>query len=95
MKMCHEKTSVMSYRNLFEGSGLHNSNAGLQITHDMFVAGYFMLLIDLIPDRAAPEGHISLPDNGHIRLEMQFVKAFHEAITCLLYLEYENCVRVD
>jgi len=33
--MDHDKTSVMGYRTLFEGSGIHHSNSGLQITHDM------------------------------------------------------------
>ena len=35
LDMDHEKTSVMGYRTLFEGSGIHHSNTGLQITHDM------------------------------------------------------------
>jgi hypothetical protein len=39
-----EKTSVMAYNTLFEGSGLHHSNSGLQITRDMYINGYFMLL---------------------------------------------------
>jgi len=30
--MVHEKTSVMGYSNMFEGSGIHHSNAGHQIT---------------------------------------------------------------
>ena len=47
--MDHEKTSVMGYRTLFEGSGIHHSNSGLQITH-MYINGYFMLLFDLTPD---------------------------------------------
>jgi len=34
--MDHEKTSVMGYRTLFEGSGIYHSNAGHQITHDLF-----------------------------------------------------------
>ena len=49
----HDKTSVMGYRTLFEGSGIHHSNSGLQITHDIYINGYFMLLFDLTPDRAA------------------------------------------
>ena len=53
-----EKT-VMAYRTLFEGSGVHHSNSGLQITPDMYINGYFMLLYDLTPDRAASEGHTS------------------------------------
>jgi len=51
--MDHEKTSVMGYRTLFEGSGIHHSKSGLQITHDMYISGYYMLLLDLTPDRAA------------------------------------------
>jgi len=29
----HEKTSVMGYRTLLEGSEIHHSNSGLRITH--------------------------------------------------------------
>jgi hypothetical protein len=67
VEMSHEKTSVLAYNTLFEGSGLRHSNAGLHVTNRMFKAGYFMLLFDLTPHRAAPEGHISLPDQGNIR----------------------------
>ena len=54
-----------------------------------------MLHFDLTPDRAAFEGHISLPDQGNIRLELLFDRPLPEVITCLLYLEYDNCVRID
>ena len=54
-----------------------------------------MLLFDLTPNRAASEGHISLLDQGNIRVELQFDKPLYEAITCLLYLEYDNCLRID
>jgi len=93
--MDHEKTSVMGYRTLFEGSGIHHSNLGLQITHDMYISGYFMLLFDLTPDRAASEGHTSHPDNGNIRVELKFSKPLPEPITCIFYLKYDNSVRVD
>ena len=85
--MDHEKTSVMGYRTLFEGSGIHHSNSGLQITHDMYISGYFMLLFYLTPDRAASEGHTSHPDNGNIRVELKFSKPSPEPITCIFYLE--------
>jgi hypothetical protein len=54
-----------------------------------------MLLFDLTPDRAASEGHISIPDQGIIRLELHFDKPLPEGVTCLLYLEYDNSVRID
>jgi len=84
--MDHEKTSVMVYRTLFEGSGIHHSNSGLQITHDMYINCYFMLLFDLTPDRAASEGHMSHPQNGNIRMELKFSKPLPEPITCIFYL---------
>ena len=43
---------------------------------------------------AASEGHASPAENGHIRIECNFDKVLTEAITCLLYLEY-NSVRID
>ena len=93
--MDHEKTSVMGYMTLFEGSGIHHSNSGLQITHDMYIAGFFMLLFDLTPDRGASEGLTSHPDNGNIRVELKFAKPLPDPITCIFYLEYDNSVRVD
>jgi len=47
----HEKTSIMDYRTLFEGSSIHHSNAGYQITNNIFVNDYFMLLFDLKTDQ--------------------------------------------
>jgi hypothetical protein len=93
--MGHGKTSVMGYRTIFEGSGIHHSNSGLQVTHDMYIAGYFMLLFDFTTDLAASEGHVSHPDNGIIRIEACFDKELLVYITCLLYLDYDNSVRID
>jgi hypothetical protein len=86
--MDHEKTSVMGYKTLFEGSGIHHSDTRLQVTHDPYIKGLFMLVFDLTPDRAASEGHYSNPENGLIRIELP------EPITCLLYLEFDNSIRV-
>jgi hypothetical protein len=33
--------------------------------------------------------------NGNIRIELKFAKALPEAITCFLYLKYDNSVRID
>ena len=80
---------------LFEISDIHHTNSGLQITHDMYIFGYFMLLFDLTPDRDVSEGHTSHPDDGNMRVELKFSKSLPEYITCIFYLEYDNSVRVD
>jgi hypothetical protein len=54
-----------------------------------------MLLFDLTPDRAASEGHTSYPDNGSIRIEVKFANPLPDAITCLLYMEYNNADRIN
>ena len=81
--MDHEKTSEMGYMTWFEGSGIHHSNAGHQITHEMFVKSYFMLLFDLTIDRGASEGHTSHSEQGNIRVELKFAKPLTESFTCL------------
>ena len=91
----HEKKTVMAYRTLFEGSGIHHSNAGLQITPEMYINSYFMLLFDLTPDRAASEIHTSHTDNGNVRIELKFSKALPDAITCLIHIENDGSVLID
>jgi len=93
--MGHDKMSVKGYRTLFEGSGIYHSNAGLRITHDIYIEGNFMLLFDLTLDLSASEGHTSHMDSGNIRLELKFSKALPESVTCLLYLEYDNSIRTN
>ena len=76
-------------------SGIHHSNTGLQITHDMHMDGYFILLLDLSPDRGASEVHTSFPENRNIRIELQFSKPLPESITCRLYLENDGKVLIN
>jgi hypothetical protein len=89
----------MGYNTPFEGSGIHHSSHGLQITHDMYIKGFFLLAFDLNPDRAASEGHTSHLQSGSIRVDIRvdirYSAALTEAATCLLYLQYDNCVRID
>ena len=94
LSMDHEKTSVMGYRKFFEKSGNYHSNSGLQITHNIYINGYFMQLFELATDRGISEGHNLHPDNGNIRVELKFSKPLPEPITCKFYLEYDNSVRV-
>ena len=85
----------MGYRNLFEGSGIHHSNSGLQITPVMYINGFFMLVFDLTPDLAASEGHASDSTHEHIRLDLKFGKALPDPLICLLYLEYDGSIIID
>jgi len=46
-------------------------------------------------ERAASEGQTSIHNEGNARLGIKFSMPLPEAITRLLYLEYDNSVRVD
>jgi hypothetical protein len=93
--MDHEKLSVVGYRTLFEGAGIHHSDRGLLITHDFYINGYFKLPFDLTPDREASEEHASYPDNGNIRVELKFSNALPDPIACIFYLEFDNSIQID
>ena len=93
--MDHEEISAMGYRSLFQASGIHHSKLGLQITHDMCIHGYFMLLFDQTPDRSASECHTSHHENGNISIELKFGTPLPEAITGMLYLDFEYSVPID
>jgi len=54
-----------------------------------------MLLFYLTLDRGALEGHMSHPDIGNIRVELEFSKPLPEPITCIFYLEFDISVRID
>jgi len=95
LNMSHEKTSVMGYRTLFEGSDIHHSNLGLQITPAMYINEFFMLVFDLTADLAASEGHASDSEHGHIRLDLKLKKALPDPLVCLLYLEYDGSIIID
>jgi len=95
LDMSREKTAIMGYRILFEESGIHHSNSGLQITPAKYINAYFMLVFDLTPDLAASEVHISDPAHGNIRLELKFGKALPDPLVCILYLEFDSFVLID
>jgi len=61
----------------------------------MYVNGYFMLYFDLNPDQGATEAHISHTEQGNIRVELKFDKPLPEAVTCLLYLEFDNSILIN
>jgi hypothetical protein len=91
----HEETSVMNYRFLFTGSGIHHSNSGLLITHDMYRARFFMLLFNLTSNLSDSNAHRSLPEYGAIRIELKFKEALKDPVNSLLYLEYDGYVLID
>jgi len=93
--MGHEKTSVKGDATLFEGIGIHRHSLG---TPDNSRHVYKRFLHDSVRYYAL-SGSVGsprlTPTIGDIRIDLKFAKALPEAVTCLLYLEYDNSVRID
>ena len=85
----------MGYGTLLEASGILHSKTGLLIKNDTYTNGYFIFLFDITIYSGASEGHTSHPAKGNIRTELKFTKPLPAAITCLLYLEFDNSAVID
>jgi len=85
----------MAYQTLFSGHGVRHRNTGIQITPTQFMKGSLMLVFDLTPDGCASDGHTCLPDNGSIRIELKFHEALAEAVTILLYKEFDASIQIN
>jgi hypothetical protein len=89
------KPFTMAYQTLFSGLGIHHRNQGTQITPTQFMKGSLMLVIDITHDNCASDGHTSLPDNGSILIEFKFDESLAEAVTNLLYQEFNASFQID
>jgi hypothetical protein len=72
LDMGHEKTSVMGTATCLRDRSSTTRTQAYK-TH-LFISGYFMLLFNLTPDRAASEAHKSHSDNFVVRIELKFAR---------------------
>jgi uncharacterized membrane protein YebE (DUF533 family) len=54
-----------------------------------------MLVLALTSDACASDGHISIPENGSIRIQLKFDQVLTEAVTDLLYQEFDASIQID
>jgi len=87
--------SSRGYNMLFRANGIKHYDRGLQITKDMFDKNYFILAFDLTADHANSTVCSNLINQGTIRIEGRFAEALKEAVTCLVYCEYDSMIDID
>jgi len=87
--------SSRGYNMLFRANGIKHVDRGLQITKDMFDKNYFILAFDLTADHANSTVCSNLINQGTIRIEGRFAEALNEAVTCLVYCEYDSMIDID
>jgi hypothetical protein len=87
--------STRGYNSLFKGTGIHYYDKGHQIKKELYDNGYFLLAFDLTADHANNALCSNFQNRGVIRIEGRFGDALKEAITCLVYCEYDAVVEID
>jgi len=87
---------VEAYHTLFSGTGIHFLNEGNSISKDDYANGYTLFAFNLTPDLSANcAGHWNLVKHGSLRLEVRFEKALSMTINCIVYVEFDNILKID
>lgn len=82
-----------AYYNLFNQLKVHRFDRGNQITPEAFNNGMFMLAYDLTADHDTSCN--SRIESGTLRLDAKFAEPIPNAITVLVYLQYDAQLLID
>ena len=85
---------VRAYLGLFTGTGKENRDEGNDISRTDFENGYALYAFNLSPD-LGEDDHFNLTRQGGKRLDLKFGAALPNAVTVLVYAEFENVIEVD
>lgn len=86
---------LASYLSLFTSSGTFFSDSGNCITREDYPNGFALLGFDLTEDLSASDNHLSIPRQGSLRLDLTFAEPLKEAITVIVYAEFDNVIEID
>lgn len=87
--------STRGYNTLFDGIGIRYHDRGHQITKELYDKGAFMLAFDLTADHSYDSHYNNLLNQGTLRIEGRFEKALADAVTCLVYCEFDATLHID
>lgn len=84
-----------SYFSLFTDLNRYHSAANINISFSEYKDGYTLYAVDLTPDLAASEDHVSINKSGNIAIDLKFEKALPETVNLVVYAEYRNVIEID
>lgn len=87
--------SSRGYQTLFSGLGIHYHDKGHQVTKELFDKGAFLTAFDLTADQCYNSHYDNLLNQGNLRIEGRFETALTDAVTCLVYCEYDSSIHID
>lgn len=86
---------LSSYNTLFNATGINFSDTGSNISREDYPNGYNLSIFDLTPDISSHEHHYTQPSTGSLRIEVQFSRPIDQAVTAIIFLEFNNCIEID
>lgn len=86
---------IRSFYTLFEGTGIHFSDAGNGISYGDYPGGYCLSVFDLTADLSCNESHWNIIRSGTLRAEIRFAEALTKTITFIIFAEFDNIIEVD
>lgn len=82
------------YFSLFQATGRHFSDSGLQIAMDDYKGGNCLLAYDFTGD-LSDCGAFHLIDKGSIRLELRFAQPLDSSVNVIVFGEWDSCLRIN
>jgi hypothetical protein len=91
------KTCVMGYESLFSGTNMFFQNMGNDISRTEYAnGGNCLFVFDLTADNSSNcTDHWNILRRGNLRLNIRFKEALKEAVTCIVYGEFNNTLEID
>jgi hypothetical protein len=79
---------------LYQATGLHNSDGGLGIGLDTFKDGHTLYAFDFTSDMCT-DSHIEPMKYGSLRIQAQFSQPLAAPVNVLLWSEYDSLLQID
>lgn len=86
---------MRSYHTLFSGTGIHFDDDGNGISYENYKNGNALSVFDLTADLSSHQSHWSIIKSGTLRLEVRFEKVLENAISIVVFSEFDNLVEID
>lgn len=83
------------YLSLFTDLNRYHNYQNVPISYKEYKEGYTLYVVDLTPDLAANESHISVAKTGNIAFDIKFSVPLPETVTLVVYSEFRNIVEID
>ena len=85
---------IECYNALYRELGKVDDDRGSIVKLEDWSRGYSLFTFCLSPDTDCND-HTSLIKQGNLRVEVQFSKALEQAIQLLVYVEFDNVIKID